>query len=595
MNLRNLDKRWIAGAAAILVVAATILVVWGGLEPDDAPSVDELVGEASPLEVWADDDASSVSVRLDPTRGPIVELDEDTEFAITPTTDTLALDWELRRSGSTIQFVGDGELDTARARAVWTLVEGNPQAHLQISLSDVPAAWLADDLVLTAQLPAGQTDQPTDRAGAAVLWRDGDDELSFSNWSGEQIVRGGQKAPEEQASLLSFILWSQANTRGWARCEDASDELTISLTATTTLTLGASPPAANWPYSNGHQAGVIPIFDDPAHHPDDELSQATASSAQKWLGRARTLAYGHSDPSEPRYGNGGLLGHGLGGTIIIPAEFMGDDAIERFSDSLVGTGVELAPRTAADEGFDRRSRLLEDADCEALLKASDRQAPAVVTQIQLAASPKPHEAIGPGPIGHTAALEVDRLNGRLSTLLTAGLDPDRLDRLTDQQAQLVFTTPFVATRNPLVGAAAEGLLGPERGGQWTVAARFASALADLELWREAAPVSVTSLGDAVSHAQKSRRVGVEWDQSGALVVHNPHDQPIQGFTLEIAGRATANLADNRLPSRTLAVESAPETTLFWWDLQPGSSRIEFSLEGADSAPPTAVRWRVDEP
>ncbi len=596
MNLRNLDKRWIAGAAAILVVAVTILLVWGpGSAPDDAPSVGELAGEAPPLEAWADDDAAPVSVRLDPRRGPIIDLDETTEFAITPTTEGLDLDWQLRRSGSTTQFVGDGRLDGARVRAVWTLVEGNPQAHLQFSLSEVPAAWLADDLVLTAQLPPGEAQRRATRSDTAVLWRDGDYELSYSNWSGEQLASGGQAGQAAQASLLSFILWSKANAPGWARCEDASDEHTIELAATTTMTIGASPPAAGWPYSKGHQAQVVPIFDDPAHHPDDEISQGTAPSAEKWLGRARTLAYGHSDPSDPRYGNGGLLGHGLGGTIIIPAQFMGNDGIERFSGSLVGTGVEVAPRTAADEGFDRRSRLIEDADCEALLKASDRQAPAVVTQLRLAASPEPQDSLGPGPVGHAAALEAGRLNGRLKTLITKGLDPDSLERVADQQTQMVFSTPFVATRNPLIGAATEGLLEPERGGHWTVAARFASALADVELWREAAPLSVTSLGDAVLYAAKTRRVGLEWDQSGALIVHNPNDQPINGFTLEFIGRATATLADQRLPSRSLAVDGARETTLLWWDLQPGSSRIEFSIEGADGAPPAAVRWTVTEP
>lgn len=601
MTERNQSSRLMLIGLVTLGVAVLVGIFLYRASDDDAErrTAGDAARPGAELAAWASvDDAQAATLQVDPTSGPRLQIGDGASVALGPTAPDLTYtDWQVEPGEGRTFIIGQGRLGGASVRTTWTFADGNPQAHLDMVIRGLPASRLADDISATITLPGGQLDalapMPAmpDAIAGPMRWSGDDDagpRLTFSNWSGEAIRAG------DDGATLVLDLWDAARHPGLASCAAVDDAPGVELHAQMHLTVGSPTTLARWPYPSGQLAALVPVFDVASHHPDAELAQGTAPDAKRWVDRARTLVYGHSNADDPRYGNGGLLGHGLGATLVVPTKFAGDEAVKAFAKKLAETRVEIAPRDASVEGYEGASRVLGEAKCADIAALAAGTTPGVILADSSAKTMA--GGLSAGATRWPATLRPTQLDGRLTSLLDQGLAPDALDGLVARHGVRAFSSPLVATRNPLIGAAKESLLEPERDGQWTVAADLAGALADLELWHEERPLLVTSMGAAARHVAQTRRVQWWWDDSGKLVVFNPRDRAIPGFTLAVRGTARAS-AGEKNPARTrlLTDEDAGAVTLMWWNLEPGVHTVSVSREGSAVSAPAAVQWRVDQP
>lgn len=604
MALPRLNKRLVL-LGTIALAAATIAIAWSLLSeapPSEESTTEETTTRKLPLDSWkATTEASAVQISLE--RGPTLRLDETTTVSLAPLGDDLTIsEWTHERSQDQHQLIGTGTLGRARARVVWTITEGNPQAHLSIAVEQLPSSRLAEPIVLQLPFTDGKTgtqrilSELPPATNPTLSWQHGDHRLTFSGWSGDAAHA---RASVDGLPTLEFSLWLPQRHPGAQSCEQAPAESKIDMSAELTMTIGGAPTALGWPYPRGFDATLAPVFDTPTAHPDPQLEAGAAEDAASWLRRARTLVYGHSNPTDPRYGNGGLLGHGLGGTLVVPEAFAADEEVRAFAQDLAATRVGLAVRGAPKEELPSAIRLLGEPSCAALVQAAEAGDSAVIVDTRELPAGELLTTTDSLPSPYSGSIAASytpfQFNGRSEALLAGPLDTRHLDVLLDERATAVFSAPFVATRNPLIAAAKDALLEPERNGHWTVAADFASALADIELWREASPLLITSLHGLASHGSAVRQVAVWRAEDGGLVVHNPSDELVRGFTLAVPGPAEISV-DGESPAgqRRVSAGEKETVTLFWWDLAPGLQRVAVTVDGETISGPAAVTWRVGE-
>ncbi|MFW5966093.1 MAG: hypothetical protein ACOCV2_01190 [Persicimonas sp.] len=593
MDLERIDRRllWVG------LFAAAALLVWLVVpkDKDDSPEqTREALGlDAPPLESWKGDETEGVSVHLTDD-GPALAVDDGEPITLTPSSSALEFDdWEMHETESHTYVVGDGDYDGAPARAVWTFADGNPQAHFGLSLTDVPAKHLSDDAMLDLTLPEGDSETAApleampDEVSTAVRWRGGDHLLTFDNWTGEMLAP--LPGDSEDATVLGFVLWSEEAGKAWSVCEEET-EATFDARAAFTVTLGGHTPVARWPQPEGQQGRMVPVFGDPSEHEDAELHEGATDDPDRWVDRARTLVHGHSNPEEPRYGNGGLLGNNLGGTIIVPSDLADKEAVHRFAESLEGSSVELLAESNA-ELPQSGVRLSDDPSCDDLLEAASES-----TSVLLEARDESGVEVSAPAFSSRARLAPlvapRAFDGQLKTLVDQGFG--RAQRLFDERGTIVFQTPFVATRNPLIGAAKEALLHPERHGQWTLSTPLSDTLADMEIWREEMPVEVTSLSEAARYVDGARSAWWGWDDEGNLLIGHAGEETITDFTIALPGRVAGRVDGEPIESRPVTSD-AGEATLLWWDLEPGKTRVELSGVDYEADDLRPVDWSFERP
>jgi hypothetical protein len=540
---------------ASLTALIAFLLLRDGDDPGqpDAGSSD-LLDTYVQLESWPVDDARTVSLSVDPKRGPIWKHADDT-VVLTPESDELSFDtWTVETTGEQTRVVGSGTMGRADVSATWTFVQGNPQAHLALAFDGLSSNRLASSIELIEHRVAGV---------------------------------------QENARL---VLWQPITS---VECDEDDEPASFDLRTQRIVTLQQAPDVSSWRYSSGASAQLVPVFDVPSHHGDPQLNETSAKTAAAWLRRARTLIYGHSNPKDPRYGNGGLLGHSLGATIAVPAKWADHPDVLALAADLKGSHVEIAPRGEALGSTLQSTRFAVDSSCRTWVELSDKGVPAAMVGTveppddasQLASTSS--VSVSTTPL--LATVVPVQLDGQRSSLLARGLDTNLLDQVVRQRASHVFSTPFVATRNPLIGAAKEGLLEPERDGQWTVAAEVSEALANLELWREATPLLVTSVGASASRTSASRQVLHWWTAQGDLRVRNPSSKMIGGYTLVIAGSASATVEGSAISSRRILLDGERQATLLWWDLEPGTHTLQISDTSDELVGLTPVDWQINAP
>src|SRR5690554_2063855 len=115
------------------------------------------------------------------------------------------------------------------------------------------------------------------------------------------------------------------------------------------LRFGGAQAPSLWPYADDAAGALVPIFGLPAEHSDPQIAEAAAPDASRWLRRANTLIYGHSNPEDPRFGTGGLLGNKLKTTVIVPTRFSDDPKIEALARALDQTPVRSEERRVGKE------------------------------------------------------------------------------------------------------------------------------------------------------------------------------------------------------------------------------------------------------
>lgn len=607
----------IIASAALLGLFALFAALkpWTDKAPEAANSVaiyDDALVMDLPLTAWsADEEARRNEIEVDAERGPILQVGDADPLLLTPTHPALKLsNWRVISDDSITQVVADGMWNDAPAVARWHFAAHNPQAYFSLKISKFPVNQLRQNIALRLPFPEGALQLPSPAKGVeaqAVIWADdlGLERLSVSNWSGDALQVAGQIPNSEEARELLLSLWPAS---AHLESETCADTLVLDLEMNFMLTIGAATPASVWPYADGSLAALTPIFGLPAEHSDPQIAEAAAPDARRWLLRAHTLVYGHSDPSDPRYGNGGLLGYDLGATIIVPAAFGEDPAIQDFAQKLDQTRVELAPAfdpTKPGDAYQGSSHVLRNTDCAQLSALAERRIPAAIIT-QSAPDEAAKRPVHQGPANWPLVVLPEGFDGRLQSLRLKGFDPSALGPLLEAHQTRVFSAPFVATRNPLIGAAHESLLHPERGGHWTVSTRLGGVMANLELWREESPIMVSSVAEMAQHRASIQQVKTWWRGPQQLQILNPMESTIQGFTLAIEGEwdASAKGSEGRLNRRVITGGKGrlnQPTTLIWWDLKPGLEQIDINpsitAARAQAKPgaPATVRWEITAP
>ncbi len=585
----------VAGVVVLGIVAALVGVLVSRGGGSDRPSKGADAGVA--LKPWKHaDDAAQRDVAVDAAHGPALRLAGGETILLTPASDALSLSgWHVVHRKHRVSVVADGHLGAAKARATWTFVDGNPNAYLALHLRGVPAHALAGNIAFGLRLADGElrTLSPTRSADLLphpVRWHSGDTTLTLSNWSGDAL----QADPTKHE--IALRLWTASRHPGFQACEAAPDKLTVDLDAHLVVTIGQTSSAFRWPFAAGNEALLVPVFDTPAHLADPELARVAARDAERWVLRARTLIYGHSNPQDPRYGNGGLLGHGLGATVVVPQQFAGDPKVAALAKELAGTRVELAARSATAEGPLSASRVLAKPSCAQLVGA--KGAPVPATLIADADTGRGRSTLGLARGALAATVLPHAFDGRRSQLLSRGLSTEGLSVLVDTHGARVFAAPLVATRNPLIGAAKESLLDPERDGNWTVAQPLAGSLADMELWHEETPLLVTDLSQATTYLSQMSQVQWWWNGSGQLVVYNPSKHRVRGLTLAFTGTVRPKSGAKKagaVHTRSVALNDDAALTLLWWDVPPGTHALAVEREGSKLSRPAPVKWTVSAP
>jgi hypothetical protein len=625
---RQLAVAGILGAFALAAATGFWLSIRG---PDDgSPDDVELPVEAThELEAdWSNAPAREIEIAFDSERGPIWKL-PDTSIALTPIVpDSSEVEWQHHRTDRGTILVGRAPIRQGEFRAIWHFSPGDPQARLTIEVSDLSLPTLREQkLTGKLQIPEGKLrasdgslgviegsaiDLPHDISPwepAWFEWKREDRRLAIRGWTGD----GLSLTRSADGLELEFDLWRPEAHAAVQRCQlDDDSPSTIDLRTTATFQFGDAPTVFASRFPDRNRAALAPIFDLPSAHPDTTLHGGSPKGPRDWADRARTLAFGHSNPDDPRYGNGGLLGHGLGGTIVVPADWGHHEAVESFRKDISNPALDVATRGGSSGEGPGFETLLgaEKTTCSSLLEAGT--GPTVLADdtvpfrgnLTSATAPEPEDAsprLSPPSTPIASSARLYRLDGTRPQLVDELLSEDSIDRLQRRRGLALFSTPLLGTRNPLIPAAKEALLSPERHGEWTLESSFASALVNLEINSETSPLAVRSVAGLVDHWRRARRTMMRWNQRGELLVRSPAERSIRGFTLVLDGAAleasqiSVDGAESTVQTTDHTAGPGTPTPQTWisWDLASDETyRLSFGDRPSKLFDAESVDWQI---
>jgi hypothetical protein len=413
-----------------------------------------------------------------------------------------------------------------------------------------------------------------------ITWRNGDVELHLWQW---QVDRVALRPAEDGETIVELTWWSPEQHPVPEECIEELTDVTISVEIRGMISFGPLPSIARSRLPGGVTSAVVPVFHDPRNHPDARFKDALSTGASDYARRARTLALGHSSPEDARHGNGGLIGAGVGGTIVVPHEWADAKALEPLREDLAETTVHLV-----DEAQ------LRPVDCAGWKEAIDKSRPVVGSTEEfdgripnLLHSDWTHRL----PSTTTAPIvwPATQLTGRRKDVVQQAMSSTYLDRLAARRGLSVLMVPIIASRNPLVAVAAESLLEPESNGHWTIQEELARAFAGIELLGEENQVDLLSLERLNDYLLASRKVEIHPRLDGTFGVANTTDRRVSGFTLVVGG-AVHPLVDDEPPQHAIReVGGGAKQTWIWWDLAPKAEHV-LRLERPDAASPLVVSW-----
>ncbi|MGM0558058.1 MAG: hypothetical protein ACQEVA_16860 [Myxococcota bacterium] len=571
-----------AALAVILAVGVALYVLQPTDDSTETPP-DEEPAQQSLLEAWSTKDAQEVQVTWSDSGAPTVALPGSALELGSPD-----YTWSTEPRGTSTILEGRRE---AAADISWEFTPGNPTAVFEARHTLTPDD-LANPVTVELTLPSGEleawnaksgfhaVDAYESRSGAGtwLRWRSGEAVLTFRGWSGDRFT----VTPLESGGYaVELTLWSPKAHPHIVECIGEMDVGEIRLQGRSLVEFRELPKLTAWPYPDAAEAMLLPIFVAPELHSDPQLGEARSRNAEDFASRVTTLAYGHSSPKDPRYGNGGLLGHGLGGTVVAPEKLLDSKKVASLAEDLAPTRVGIAAggSSPADAPYD--IRYASEASCETL--GSPRWLGLISAATGEGVQPV-REAPAPFPIQIAARV----LDGRLDSLLAQGFSRAYVDQALRNRDIYAFASPLVATRNPLIGAAADALLEPERNGMWTVSPRLAGGLADVELWREEHPIGVSSVDNLVSYRAFSREAALTWTETGAPHVSAASAQSQIGYTIALEGDAALPDTLSPPPSvRVVETENGP-VTLLSWDAAPDTSSLQLQRDLGQAA----IDWNI---
>lgn len=609
----------VGGIGVVAVISAFVSATGSDAPPRLADGAEQLADE------WSGEGAEPVRLRLDGSSGPTWVRDDGGKVELAPASTERSVDWERVETSDGHRLVGTADDGDTALQYEWLFRSGDPQARFTIRIPEIDVEKLRSDSFSTSfELPTGELQalgrrlQPRSveekelphRVGPMIpqwlQWRSAGRTVTLDGWTGDGwSLREGS---DGESLRLELHVWRPERHPAVQNCSDPSDDGTgtVALEAAATVTFAAAPRVVPSIIPEGEAAGAIPIFDAPEAHPDATFHGVRPDDPEDWTARAKTLAYGHSDSSDPRYGNGGLLGHDLGGTVVVPSKWADTDSVRSFARATADSGVDVAVRGARELPGDGEGRPLsstlvaEEPHCGALFGAEGTATPSIAVPDfrefrGTFDAESLYTATGPAP----SSARPYRLDGSRSELLDSALSSDLLRTLIDHRDVAAFATPLVGSRDPLVPAAKEALLKPERHGAWTVSPPFAESLANLSILRETEPIWVGSLSEWSEYWKRTRNARRRWTPEGDLRLRASGEEGVRGFTLLVGG---AHLSDEdvavegadrvalrRGTAPTARAERARQTWMSW-DLEPGeSTRVRFGPDSPVSAMPP-VRW-----
>lgn len=595
---QKLPLLFAAGGVLALVVAivGSILV----FSDDDASETTEPRVEATERtphhfargpQPWPTEDAKAAVILFDQA-GPRLALGPDLSIALTPSADGLKLEWSKESEAGRTVVVGAGTWRGHPVTARWTFAHGNPQAAFEFDVAGVEAGELTEAFSTRFELPAGDV-------------RHVDDEMRYVPWVGEETIlnawtplwldwRGSQAAvslhqgifdqvlltPAERGGVVLEVVWASDATR--PRLAECAPEAPTTVGGRFTLTFGSATPTFTSRWPKGAEAVLSPVFERPEDHPEASVQQGKPTSGEDAYRRVTTIARGHSDLSDPRHGNGGLIGVGLGGSVVLPTA-LSEGEREKIRESFARTRLELGGRT--------EPTAFTGGACEAVVEALDADADIVVSGYETwDGTFSNFVSSSNAPTPQSGTLILPQLGGQRRSLTDQALGKLYIDRLAKERGAFLFSAPLLASRNPLVPAGKQGVLTPERNGHWTISEDLALVLADLELRVETEPLHVAGLGETVRHWRRARRSEI-WFTPDGIVLHHGGEQPLGGLTIIAQGALDPN--GPFVTGRDIRdARNAPQTWT-WGTLEPNESTpLRY---GESFAPPTPVEWVFESP
>ena len=612
-------KLFVAAGFALIVMVYLLYISSDLSSPperlDDEGDPERASSALATLPIAWDDHVPGRPVRISLKGGSLHledELGGDIELALS-IQGAEPISWTARhKERGELRVIGSTRFQGAPITITWHFYAGDPQVTLTVEVPKIPLRSLSEPIVAELNLQkevafeafgVGLVSRPISRPMTLNSWTPGwlrarralgEETLTFSEWTFSAL----RVDPAE--GRLGWVIWAPQAEADLEPC--ASPDATLSLRQSVTMSLGERAQIVPSRYALGYRAALAPLFIDPASHYASMYKEGGARSAQDFAERARTLLYGHSDRTDPRFGNGGLLGLGLGADLGIRPEWERATEIEELIEEFDGARVSALTSGAPH-------RLLESASCELALTP---QRPYLtlgdarsIDALNLPSHP-PAEQVGgerlelgfPNmSLDLTPHMEVPQLSGRRTALVDSLLSTEALEALIEARGLLAFAAPLIATRNPLTTAASQALLVPERGGHWTLSEPLARALTNVELINERHELVVLSPTALLEHWRRARQVRLFELPDGSLAALNPHPEPIAGFTLIASGSLSPTWGEARrapLGSDTAPAQDGTVQTWFWFDLPSGLTRFDLDREPR-SPRLTPITWTLAEP
>lgn len=499
-----------AGVAAVVVAVSLLWTCPGDDDRETAPlEQTDLQAPTTPPEAWERVEADNrVDVELDDP--PVWTNDDGERLMEGPSVDGVDLEWSHKRHDGWNVAVGTGQTEGFDAEfRIWTAA-GWPKAIVDVE-ARLTAEALAQRWETRTTIP---TDAPRLLTGALEVHRADDttaDDIVGARFDDTRPTVS-MHAPE--GATGTHRTDNGSTTVDWTLREGLDDydecleegELTRTTSSRIVVGFGDAPTVAPLAVPVGTRSLTTPIFSDAPAPTDDPWADGRAEDGSDLAGRYRTLAFGHSDPEDPRFGNGGLLAYGMGAIFTVSPGWWDQPGLAEFRDSIGGTDIEMAT-AGLEEGPTTDTRIAEPGDCEAIAAAlaGDVETTVVRGSVDDPAYRAPLAAPLP------AVLEAGRLPTERETIL---------DRLFDAGeaagAHRAEFAPLVATRNPLEDISEQNLLSPDDGGHWTLHDALTRRFSRLDLERDVEGHRAISFEDLRDHRRRHRTALPYWEPDGIL-------------------------------------------------------------------------------
>lgn len=599
-------RKWIGVVVAVVVVTVGLLWLFRGAMKSSGSTVDlasvEVVAEQVTTKgraAWALDSAE-LGIGIDVERS--IPGFRDGAFAgaslVPVPAGTTGLTWDAVHDSDGVVVRGHGLWRRHQVEVNWRFVSGDPQSRLRVVVRSVPVGELLEGDIL-GRVEIGRPVQrffdeklrlwgadAAKSGGDGVVWAQwGEDAeaLTLSRIIADGAVWGSPSANKSTALEIAFWRKNELDRAVWG-CDSMAGK-TVDLVVQLDWTVGKSRAVAPAMLPHGYRAALVPVFGDLQSSGNSEMQVGAARSAEDWLGRARTLIYGHSSAEDPRYGNGGLLGSHFGGSVVVPVAWWEDVGVQALAAELEGTRVELVSDgkteyLAGNEVCERAFRAVEQGTSLLIVPGPG------VGDVQSSARREGNVRGLPKVMG------VHGLDGRRTSLTEGVFSQDSLEDLLAEHGVTAVSTPLVATRNPLIDLWHEAVLAAERGGEWTLQADVSRAFARGELLRETDRLLISSASGLQNYWHLRAGVDVWQGPAGEVVVYNGGSKAVEGFTFVVAG--TVRLS-GELDAGQAGVEIAysDDLTYVSLDLEPGG-RHEIFLDLAEASRLEGVRWLLGD-